>query len=65
MHGADGRKPNHYHACRAAMFQKMRAEAALRQVDTPGHRAAVATADTAYQAAKAKLFARMDHTEVN
>lgn len=53
------------HACRVAMFEKMRAVAALRGTDTAGHRAAVARADADYEAAKAKLFARLGETEVN
>ncbi len=52
-------------ACRAAVFQRIRAEAGLREADTAAHRAAVATADAAYEAAMAKLFARLNNGEVN
>jgi hypothetical protein len=53
------------HACRVAMFQKMRAEAALREHDTPEKRAAVETAEAQYQAAKSKLFAQLHGAEKN
>lgn len=44
------------HACRMAMFHKMRAEAVLRKKDTPQNRAAVADAETKFQSAKTSLF---------
>ena len=53
------------HACRAAMFHKMRAEADLREADTAAHRLALAAAETAYEAARSSLFARLDETAAN
>jgi hypothetical protein len=50
------------HACRIAMFQRLRAEADLREHDTPANHAAVAEADARYQAAKESLFAQLDTT---
>lgn len=46
-------------ACRLAMTRKMRAEAALEAADTPTNRAAATAADTAYEEAKARLFAAL------
>jgi hypothetical protein len=51
------------HACRIAMFHKMRAESGRREQNTPANRAAVVAADANYQSAKTKLFARLDETE--
>jgi len=48
------------HACGVAMFHKMRAEAELREHDTPENRAAVETADAQYQAAKSKLLGHLE-----
>jgi hypothetical protein len=47
-------------ACRVAMFQKMRAEAAQRERDTAGNRSAVRAAERVYEAARAKLSASLD-----
>jgi hypothetical protein len=51
------------HACRMAMFQKMRAESVLRQHDTPANRSAVMDAEANYEAARTKLIARLDETK--
>ncbi len=51
------------HSCRSAMFQKIRAESALRENQTPINRAAVVDAEANYNAAKRKLFARLDETK--
>lgn len=48
------------HACRAAMFHKMHAEAALRERGTAANRTAVTVAETRYEAARAKLLASLD-----
>lgn len=48
------------HACRAAMFHKMRAEADLREADTAAHRAGVAAAERTFQTARATLFGKLD-----
>jgi len=53
------------HACRVAMFHKMRAEADLREHDTPANRAAAAAAEAQYQAVKARLFTQLDLVEHN
>ena len=53
------------HACRIAMFQKLRTEADLREHDTPANRAAVAEAEARYQAAKESLFAQLDTATPN
>ena len=47
-------------ACGAAMFQRMRAESALRENDTPENRAAVMAAEARYQAASASLLAQAE-----
>ena len=47
------------HACRVAMFHKMRAEADLRERRTEASRTAVAAAETRYEAARAKLLASL------
>lgn len=51
------------HACRMAMFHKMRADAALREHDTPANRAVLAEAEANYETARTKLFSRLDETE--
>lgn len=51
------------HGCRMALFQKMRAESALREHDTPANRAAVAQAEARYQAAREGLLVRLDETQ--
>jgi len=51
------------HACRLAMFHKMRAESSLREQNTPANRASVADAEANYQAVKSGLFARLDETK--
>ena len=52
-------------ACRIAMFQKLRAEADLREHDTPANHAAVAEAEVRYQAARESLFAQLDTATPN
>ena len=52
-------------ACRTAMFQKMRADAALCEHVTLANRTAVVNADERYQTAKKNLFARLDETAPN
>ena len=48
------------HASGLAMFQKMRAESALRDHDTPANRAAVAEADAHYEFIKTRLLAQLN-----
>lgn len=52
------------HACRVAMFHKMRAEADLGEHDTPLNRAAFTSAKANYEIARTKVFARLYETEL-
>lgn len=51
------------HACRMAMFHKLRAESALREHNTPANRAALTEAEAKYETARTKLFCRLDETK--
>jgi hypothetical protein len=48
------------HACGLAMFQKMRAESAIRDHDTSANRAAVAAANAGYESIKTRLLAQFN-----
>ena len=51
------------HACRVAMFYKMRAESASREHNTPANHAALLTAEANYKHAQTKLLESLDETE--
>jgi hypothetical protein len=52
-------------AGRMAIFNKIRAESALRDHYTPANRAAVLAAEAIYQSARANLLVRLDETKPN
>jgi hypothetical protein len=52
-------------AGRMAIFNKIRAESALRDHYTPANRAAVLAAEAIYQSARTNLLVRLDETKPN